>query len=106
MPAEAPSNWLSKIFQEKCGVIDRLIPFVEKKAERDAIVAAVREHPKAGPLADNPNLPDVIWAALGVFNDRVREAKKRPDVMTASPAIQVSWFVFEEFELALPDAEV
>jgi hypothetical protein len=105
MPAQAPSNWLSRIIEENRGVIDRLVPFVEKKAERDAIVEAIKAHPQGGPLADSPYLLDVIWAALGVANDREREAKRSLHVVTVSPTIHASWFVFDELGLPLPEAE-
>jgi hypothetical protein len=102
---EGPSNWLSKIIEEKRATIDRLIPFIERKAERDAIVAAIKDHPNGQPLARNPHLSDVVWAALGVANDREREAKRNPNDATASPAIQASWFIFEELELPIPEPE-
>jgi hypothetical protein len=102
---EGPSNWLSKIIEE-ARKIDRLLPFFERKAERDAIIAAIKSHPKGKPLAAHPNLPEVVWAALGVANAREREIKKDPKTKTASPAVAASWFIFEELGVPLPDVEV
>lgn len=101
---EAPSNWLSKVFKQKRESIERILPFFERKAERDAIVAAIQGHPKGAELANKPNLADVVWAAIGVANQAERDQKRNP-VMRASPDIKASWFVFDELGVPLPDSE-
>jgi hypothetical protein len=102
MAGEAISNWLSDIFEEKRHQIDRILPVVERRAERDAIVAAIKQHPDGEPLAAQDNLDEVIMLGLGIANKCEREAKKNANVMTASPAIQASWFVFDELDLPHP----
>src|SRR5437868_5858778 len=105
---EAPSNWLSKIIKEKRETIKKLIPFREQRAEQVAIVEAIKAHPKGTELAKKSELNDVVWAALGLANHLERHPERDPDgkpIMTASPAIQASWFIFDELGLPRPDAE-
>jgi hypothetical protein len=102
---EAPPNWLSKIIERVRADITKYIPFFERRQERDAIVAAIKDHPKGQPLAEHKNLPDVVWAALGVANYVERHIKADPQLRTASPAIQASCFIFHELGLEIPTAE-
>jgi hypothetical protein len=103
---EAPPNWLSKIIERVRADITKYIPFFERRQERDAIVAAIKEHPKGQPLAVNKNLSDVVWAALGVANYVERHIKADPKLGTVSPDIQASCFIFQELGLKIPDTEV
>ena len=48
---ESRSNWLSEIFGEMRHANERPIPLLERKAERDAIVTAIRSHPQGQKLA-------------------------------------------------------
>jgi hypothetical protein len=102
---EAPPNWLSKIIERVRADITKYIPFFERRQERDAIVAAIKDHPKGQPLAAHKNLPDVVWAALGVANYVERHIMADPQLRTASPAIQASCFIFHELGLEIPTAE-
>lgn len=104
MPTEGPSNWLSKIIEEKRRTIDRRIPRRERKAECEAIVAAVKGHPQGKPLADHPKLEEAVLAALDLADELEREAERNP-VPTASPAIQASWLIFEKLGLPQPEPE-
>lgn len=101
---EAPSNWLSVIIAEKRRDIQRLIPAREQKAERDAIVSAIKSHRDGAALAKKPELEEVVFLSLAVANNVEREALRNPTIMTASPAIQASWFVFDELDLDRPTA--
>ena len=74
---------------------DRPIPLLERKAERDAVVTAIRSHPEGQNLAVIPDLADVVWAALGVAHNREREARENPHIEMPSPAIQASLCVFD-----------
>ena len=58
-------TWLSELIEQRRIVSAGPIPFDERKAERDAIVAAIREHPEGQRLAVMEDLPDIVWAALG-----------------------------------------
>lgn len=75
---------------------DRPIPLDERKAKRDAIVAAIKEHPEGQRLAMMPELPDMVWAALGAAYHWEREIKQNPHVVMASPAIHASLVIFSE----------
>jgi hypothetical protein len=103
MAGEALNNWLSDIFEEKRHQVDCILPVVERRTERDAIVAAIKQHPDGESLASKDNLDEVIMLGLGIANKCEREAKKNPKVMTASPAIQASWFVLDELGLPHPE---
>jgi hypothetical protein len=105
MMREGPPNWLSKIIEEKRRKIERVIPLIERRAERDAIVESIKKHPNGQPLAASPDLADIVWAALGIANQCDCDAVANPDSMTASAAVQASWFIFRELELQLPPAE-
>ena len=108
MVGHAPPNWLSKIIEQKRRVIERPIPLVERRAERDAIVDAIvdaiKSHPTGAILAEHADLPDVIFAALGIANECEREARRNPKPMAASPAVQASWFAFVELGVPHPDS--
>jgi hypothetical protein len=88
--SEHRPNWLSGIIQERRIVSDRPIPLDQRKAERDAIVAAIREHPEGQCLADIDNLPDIVWAAMGSAYHWEQESKRNPHLDRASPAIHAS----------------
>ncbi len=105
---EAPSNWLSKIIKEKRETIKKPLPFREQRAEQKAIVDAIKADPKGKELANKSELDNVVFAALGVANHLERDPQRGPDgkpLMTASPAIQASWFIFDELGLPRPDSE-
>jgi hypothetical protein len=104
MASQSPPNWLSKIIEEKRRVIERPIPLVERRAERDAIVEAIKVHPTGAVLAEHADLPDVILAALGIANECERQARRNPKATAASPAVQASWFAFVELGVPHPDS--
>ena len=93
-PIEMRSNWLSEIIEEKRQSGDRPIPLFERKAERDAIVMAIRAHPKGLWLAANKDLDDLVWEAQGVARHQEQEAKENPHIEMPSAAIQASLFIF------------
>jgi hypothetical protein len=92
-PIEMRSNWLSEIIEEKRQTGDRPIPLFERKAERDAIVMAIRAHPNGQLLAAIKDLDDVIWESLGVARHQEQEAKENPHIEMPSAAIQASLFI-------------
>ncbi len=91
---ETRPNWLSEIIETKRIVSDRPIPLLERKAERDAIVEAVRAHPQGQVLAAMPELPDLVWEALGSAYHWERDAKQSPHMLMSSPAIHASLVIF------------
>lgn len=97
---EGPSNFLSSII-EKARRIERVFPLIERRAEQRAIVDAIKKSPSGKMIADRPELDDVVWAALGVANQREREIKKNPQLCTASPHVVASWFIFDELGVYL-----
>jgi hypothetical protein len=103
--SQAPSNWLSNIIAAVRKSIKRLRPFREQRDERDAIVAAIKAHAMGEPLAQHAELHEVVWSALGIANHLERVAKRHPEIMTASPDIQASWFIFDELGLPRPEPE-
>jgi hypothetical protein len=88
------SNWLSEIIEEKRQSGDRPIPLFERKAERDAIVMAIRAHPQGQWLAAHKDLDDLVWEALGVARHQEQEAKENPHIEMPSAAIKASLFIF------------
>jgi len=93
-PIEMRSNWLSEIIEEKRQSGERPIPLFERKAERDAIVMAIRAHPNGQWLAAHKDLDDLVWEALGVARHQEQEAKDNPHIEMPSAAIQASLFIF------------
>ena len=93
-PAENRSNWLSAIVEENRRPSDRWIPLDERKAERDAIVAAIKAHPDGQSLAALPNLPDIVWGALGAAYHWEQEAQRNPHIPMTPPAVHASWLIF------------
>jgi hypothetical protein len=91
---ESRSNWLSEIFDEMRHASERPIPLLERKAERDAIVTAIKSHPQGQKLAATTDLADLVWAALGVAHNREQDQKQNPHLEMPSPAIQASLFLF------------
>jgi hypothetical protein len=91
--AENRSNWLSAIIEEHRRPCDRWIPLDERKAERDAIVAAIRGHPDGKGLAAIPNLADIVWAALGEAYHWEQEAQRNPHLPMTPPAVHASWLI-------------
>jgi hypothetical protein len=92
--SEFRPNWLSEIIEAKRHAGEGPIPLVERKAERDAIVSAIQAHPEGQSLAALPNLPDVVWEALGAAYHWQRDAQQNPHLMMSSPAIYASLFIF------------
>jgi hypothetical protein len=93
--SDARPNWLSEIIEEKRHVSERPVPLLERKAERDAILMAIRAHPAGQRLTTIADLDDVVWEALGVAHNREQEARQNPHVLMASPAIQASLFILD-----------
>jgi hypothetical protein len=91
---ETRPNWLSEIIEAKRIVSDRPIPLLTRKAERDAIVDAIKSHPQGQVLAAMPDLPDLVWEALGAAYHLERDAQQSPHVLMASPAIHASLLMF------------
>jgi hypothetical protein len=102
---EAAPNWASKEIERIRGQISRIIPRRERKAEAEAIVAAIKAHPKGAALAKHPDLYDAVWEALGIANAVQRDKERDPSLMTASPAIQASWHIFEDLGLPIPEPD-
>src|SRR5687767_5476269 len=102
---EAPSNWLAKVFKEIREGVSRIRPRAERRAERDAIIAEIKSHPNGRELAMHPELEAVVWEAIGVAIAAQREIDRNPGIMTASPDIHASWFVFDELGLPHPEPE-
>jgi hypothetical protein len=101
---EAPSNWLSKKIEEIRRSITRFIPAREQRAERNAIVAAIKADPRGAELARHRDLEDVVWAALALANHVDREQQKRP-MPQPSAAIRASWLIYDELGVERPEAE-
>lgn len=93
--SEMPPSWLSKIIKE-CRKIERILPFMERAAERDAIVAAIKASPEGVAFAKHKNLSEVVNAALGVANNKEREIKRNPGIMTGSPETTAASFIADE----------
>lgn len=89
------TNWLSEIIEEKRQVSNRPVPFFERKAERDAIVMAIRAHPQGQRLATIPELADVVWEALGVAHTQELENRDNAHLALPTPAVKASLFIFE-----------
>jgi hypothetical protein len=87
-------NWLSEIIEQVRIVSEGPIPLAERKVERDAIVAAIKQHPGGRNLAAMEELPDIVWAALGAAYHWEQEAKKNPHLSMVSPAIHGSQVIF------------
>ena len=87
-------NWLSEVIEQRRIVSDGPIPLDERKAERDAIVAAIRGHPEGQRLAVMEALPDMVWAALGAAYHWEQESKRNPHLSMATPAIHASQIIF------------
>lgn len=94
--SENRPNWLSEIFQARRIVSDRPIPLDERKAERDAIVAAIKEHPESGQLAVLEELPDLVWAALGAAYHWQQHLLRNPHDSQTSPEIHASLLIFSD----------
>jgi hypothetical protein len=90
---ELRTNWLSEIFEETRHASDFPTPLFERKAQRDAIVMAIRGHPQGQTLAATADLDDLVWEALGVAHTWQQQAKQNPHVLMASPAIHASLFI-------------
>ena len=93
-PVEMRSNWLSEIFEEKRHTGGQPIPLFERKAERDAIVMAIRADPNGQALAARGDIDDLVWEALGVARHQEQEAKDNPHIEMPSAAIKASLFIF------------
>jgi hypothetical protein len=100
---ESRPNWLSEIIEQHRRTSDRPIPLVERKAERDAIVAAIQAHPDGQILAAIPDLADVVWGALGAAHHFERDAMQSPEPTTSSPAIYASLVIFSAARLSAED---
>ena len=87
-------TWLSELIEQRRIVSAGPIPFDERKAERDAIVAAIREHPEGQRLAVMEDLPDIVWAALGAAYHWEQESKRNSHLLMAPPAIHASQIIF------------
>jgi hypothetical protein len=87
-------NWLSEIIEARRIVSDRPIPLEQRKAERDAIVAAIKEHPEGEQLAVLEELPDMVWAALGAAYNWERQLQRSAELAPTSPAIHASLLIF------------
>jgi hypothetical protein len=96
---ESRSNWLSEIIEQHRRTSDRPIPLIERKAERDAIVAAIQAHPEGQTLAAMPDLADVVWGALGAAYHFERDAQQNPELLMSSPAIHASLVIFSAARL-------
>ncbi len=92
--SETGPNWLSEIIEEKRSGARLPTPLVERKAQRDAIVAAIEAHPQGECLAALAGIGDAVWAALGVTHRVEQEARQNPETAAAAPAIQASLFLF------------
>jgi hypothetical protein len=99
---EGPSNWLSAIIKQKRAEITRRLKFLERREEQHAILDAIKKHELGAPLAANKSLADVVLASLAVAAAREHEFEKNPKLMSASPEVQASWFIFEELDLQVP----
>ena len=88
--SEHRPNWLSAIIEQRRIVSDRPIPLDERKAERDSIAAAIKDHPEGQQLAAIPDLPDIVWAAMGSAYHWEQESKRSPHLPRTSPAIHAS----------------
>ncbi|HJS06693.1 MAG TPA: hypothetical protein VJ809_03510 [Pirellulales bacterium] len=97
---ETRPNWLSEIIEQHRRAGDRPIPLIERKAERDAIVAAIQAHPEGQMLAAMPDLADVVWGALGAAYHFERDARVNPQPVTSSPAIHASLAIFSAARLS------
>jgi hypothetical protein len=93
-------NWLSEIIEQHRRASDRPIPLVERKAERDAIVAAIQAHPQGQTLAAMPDLADVVWGALGAAHHFERDALENPQLLMSTPAIHASLVIFSAVRLS------
>ena len=94
MPVEEfRSNWLSEIIEANRHISDRPIPLLERKAERDAILAAIKSHPEGRLLEALPDLPDLVWEALGAAYHLERDAQRSPHLVLTPPAIYASQFI-------------
>jgi hypothetical protein len=91
---ETRTNWLSEIIEEKRIVSDQPIPLDERKAERDAIVGAIRDHQRGTSLREIGDLPDVVWEALGSTYHWERDAKQTAHVLAPTAAIHASLLIF------------
>ncbi|MEX2142548.1 MAG: hypothetical protein WD894_25060 [Pirellulales bacterium] len=91
---ESRPNWLSEIIEQLRIVRDGPIPLAERKVERDAIVAAIKQHPEGQSLAALQELPDIVWAALGAAYHWEQQSKQNPHLSMASPAIHGSHVIF------------
>lgn len=100
--SEGPSNWLSEIIKHARTAITRRLKFLERRKEQQAIVDAIKKHELGAPLAANKNLAEIVLASLAVAAAREHELEKNPKLMSASPEVQASWFIFEELDLPLP----
>jgi hypothetical protein len=87
-------NWLSVIIEEKRSGASVPTPLVERKAQRDAIVAAIQVHPQGEGLAALAGLGDAVWAALGVAHRVEQEARQNLETGASAPSIQASLFLF------------
>ena len=94
---ESRPNWLSEIIEQYRRASDRPVPLIERKAERDAIVAAIKAHPQGEALAAMPDIGDVVWAALGAAHHFERDAQQNQ--LISSPAIQASLVIFSAARL-------
>ena len=91
---EARSNWLSDVIKDARADIKG--GFLEQRRERNAIIKAIQGDERGNGFSNHPDLPEVVTAALALANHLEREEKRQPNVMTASPAIQASWLIFDE----------
>jgi hypothetical protein len=97
---ESRPNWLSEIIEQHRRASDRPIPLIERKAERDAIVAAIQAHPQGQTLSAMPDLVDVVWGALGAAYHFERDAQQNPHLVMSSPAIHASLAIFSAARLS------
>jgi hypothetical protein len=97
---ESRPNWLSEIIEQHRRISDRPIPLIERKAERDAIVAAIQASPRGQTLASIPDLVDIVWSALGAAHHFERDAQENPQLLTSTPAIHASLVIFSAARLS------
>ena len=103
MDANAPANWLSEIIEHHRSDVSRFLPDFERRAERDAIVEAIKTHPTGAALASHRDLPEIVFQALQLANDRDREEVGDAMEVAASPAVHASWFIFTQLDIPHPD---
>ncbi len=93
---EGPPNWLSEIIKD-AREIDKRRPRLERRAEIDAILVAIRRHPAGAAFCDDPSLSPTINEALDIADQAEEHQDKHPDLMTASPEVQASWRILRKF---------